>query len=112
MNIRTFINKMLILNLAMALVVITSSACLDLTASSPANDSTIPFLVVTDFHSAVNSSDEDGSLSLFADNAIVLDNEQVIDGADAGREWSRHSQQMAGLHLDLIKSETNGDTLI
>ena len=111
MNIRTCSPKVLISLLAVALIMTSSSACLDLTAFALVDRPSDPMLVVTAFHSAVNSGDEGALLNLFAADATVIDNGKLIEGMDAIRDWSKYSSQMSGLQLELVKSETNGDTL-
>ena len=61
------------------------------------------------FHSAINSDDVDAALALFADDAIVVDGESVIQGEDEIRNWVLYSQRMAGLRLRQLNSAMNGE---
>jgi limonene-1,2-epoxide hydrolase len=67
---------------------------------------------VDTFHSAINSDDVDTVLALFADDAIVVDGESVIQGKDEIRNWLLYSQRMAGLRLKKLNSAMNGEKVI
>ena len=67
---------------------------------------------VDTFHSAINSDDVDTVLALFADDAIVVDGESVIQGKDEIRNWLLYSQRMAGLRLRKLNSAMNGEKVI
>ena len=64
---------------------------------------------VDTFHFAINSGDVDTALALFADDAIVVDGELVIQGKDEIRNWVLYSQRMAGLRLRKLNSAMNGE---
>lgn len=63
------------------------------------------------FHSAINSDDVDTTLALFADDAIVVDGQSVIQGKDEIRNWVLYSQRMAGLRLRKLNSAMNGEKI-
>ena len=63
---------------------------------------------VDTFHSAINSDDVDKALALFADDAIVVDGESVLQGRDEIRNWVLYSRRMAGLRLRQLNSAMNG----
>lgn len=63
------------------------------------------------FHSAINSDDVDAALALFADDAIVVDGESVIQGKDEIRNWVLYSQRMDGLRLTKLNSAMDGETV-
>ena len=66
---------------------------------------------VDTFHSAINSDDVDTALALFADDAIVVDGQSVIQGKDEIRNWVLYSQRMAGLRLRKLNSAMNGEKI-
>ena len=66
---------------------------------------------VDTFHSAINSDDVDTALALFADDAIVVDGQSVIQGKDEIRSWVLYSQRMAGLRLRKLNSAMNGEKI-
>lgn len=66
---------------------------------------------VDTFHSAINSDDVDTALALFADDAIVVDGESVIQGRDEIRNWVLYSQRMAGLRLRQLNSAMDGEKI-
>ena len=61
------------------------------------------------FHSAINSEDVDAVLDLFAEDAIVMDGNSVIQGRDEIRNWLLYSQRMAGLRLTKLNSAMDGE---
>lgn len=63
------------------------------------------------FHSAINSNDVNTALGLFADDAIVVDGQLVIQGKDEIRNWVLYSQRMAGLRLRKLNSAMNGEKI-
>jgi hypothetical protein len=64
---------------------------------------------VNTFHSDINSDDVDTALALFADDAIVVDGESVVQGKDEIRNWVLYSQSMTGLRLRKLNSAMNGE---
>jgi hypothetical protein len=68
-----------------------------------------PLEMVNVFHSAINNDDVDAILDLFADDAVVTDDESVIEGKEQIRNWVVYSQRMAGLRLMMLHSEMHGD---
>ena len=64
---------------------------------------------VDTFHSAINSDDVDKALALFADDAIVVDGESVLQGRDEIRNWVLYSRRMDGLRLRQLNSAMNGE---
>jgi ketosteroid isomerase-like protein len=68
-----------------------------------------PLEMVDVFHPAINNDDVDAMLDLFADDAVVIDNESVIEGKEQIRNWVVYSQRMAGLRLIMLSSEMHGD---
>ena len=68
--------------------------------------------LVTTFHNAINREDVDTVLALFADNAIVTDNDSAIEGKADIRNWILNSQRMAGLRLTMLSVEMDMDELI
>lgn len=79
---------------------------------APVPIQTYPLDVVSAFHSEMKSSNVDAILALFADDATVTDNASVIQGREQIRDWVLHSQRMVGLHLSMMKSETDGDKVV
>jgi hypothetical protein len=67
---------------------------------------------VDTFHYAVNSDDVDTVLALFAENAVVVDGESVIQGRDEIRNWVLYSPRMAGLRLTKLNSAMDGEKVI
>ena len=76
--------------------------------SSQSPIQTDPLEMVDVFHSAINNADVDAMLDLFAD-AVVTDDESVIEGKEQIRNWVVYSQRMAGLRLTMLHSEMHGD---
>ena len=68
-----------------------------------------PLEMVDVFHFAINNDDVDAMLDLFADDAVVTDDESVIEGKEQIRNWVVYSQRMAGLRLTMLHSEMHGD---
>jgi len=68
-----------------------------------------PLEMVNVFHSAINNDDIDAMLDLFADEAVVTDDESVIEGKEQIRNWVVYSQRMARLRLTMLHSEMHGD---
>ena len=68
--------------------------------------------VVNDLHAAINSNNVDQVLALFTNSAIITDNKTVISKKDQIRNWVLNSDQMAGLHLKMVHSETSGEKFI
>lgn len=71
-----------------------------------------PVSLVTTFHNAINSDDVEAVLALFADDATVNDNGDVIEGQEEIRNWILCSERMAGLRLTLVHSEQNEENII
>ena len=71
-----------------------------------------PVSLVTTFHNAINSDDVEAVLALFADDATVNDNGDVIEGQEEIRNWILCSERMAGLRLTLFHSEQNEENII
>lgn len=70
------------------------------------------WVVVDDFHTAVNSNNVNDVVALFADSATINDNKYFINGRDEIRNWILHSDRMAGLHLRMFHTKTDGETII
>lgn len=68
-----------------------------------------PLELVNVFHSAINNDDVDAILDLFADHAVVTDDESVIEGKEQIRNWLLYSQPMAELRVRILHSEMHGD---
>jgi len=68
-----------------------------------------PLKMVDGFHSTINNDDVDAVLDLFADDAVVTDDEKVIEGKEQIRNWALSSQRMAGPRLMMLHSEMHGD---
>jgi hypothetical protein len=66
---------------------------------------------VDSFHSAINNEDVDTVLTLFAEDAIIVDGGAVIQGKDEIRNWVLYSQRMAGLRLTKLNSAANGENV-
>jgi len=97
------------------LAVVTSMMFVACTSSglAPAKVATVDSLSTVDaFHSAINSEDVDTVLALFAENAVVIDGESVMQGKDEIRNWVLYSQRMAGLRLTNLNSALNGEKVI
>ena len=86
------------------LVACTNSELASAEIASPDSLSTIDT-----FHSAINSEDVDAVLDLFAEDAIVVDGNSVIQGRDEIRNWLLYSQRMAGLRLTKLNSAMDGE---
>jgi len=67
---------------------------------------------VDTFHSAINSQAVDTVLALFAEDAVVIDGELVMQGKDEIRNWVLYSQRMAGLRLTNLNSAQDGENVI
>ena len=97
-----------------AFAAITSMMLVACTSSrlAPAEVAPLDSLSTVDtFHSAINGDDVDSALALFADDAIVVDGQSVIQGKDEIRNWVLYSQRMAGLRLRKLNSAVNGETI-
>jgi len=95
-----------------AFAIITSMMLVACTSSelAPAEVASLDSLSTVDsFHTAINSDDVDTALALFADDAIVVDGESVIQDKDEIRNWVLYSQRMAGLRLRQLNSAMNGE---
>ena len=95
-----------------AFTIVTSLLLVACTSSelAPADVASLDSLSTVDtFHSAINSDNVDTVLALFADDAIVVDGESVIQGKDEIRNWLLYSQRMAGLRLTKLNSAMNGE---
>ncbi len=68
--------------------------------------------IVNDFHVAINNNNVDDVLALFTDSATITDSKSLINNSDQIRNWVLHSNQMAGLHLNMFHSEMDGEKLI
>ena len=68
-----------------------------------------PLEMVDVFHSAINNDDVDAMLDLFADDAVVTDDESVSEGKEQIRNWVVYSQRMARLRLTRLHLEMLGD---
>ena len=80
---------------------------------APAKVATVDSLSTVDaFHSAINNEDVDTVLALFAEDAVVIDGESVMQGKDEIRNWVLYSQRMAGLRLTNLNSALNGEKVI
>jgi hypothetical protein len=80
--------------------------------SNQAPDQADRWDVVNDFHAAINSNNVEEVLNLFANSAAITDNKSLIVGRDQIRNWILYSDRMAGLHLRMAHSETDGETFI
>ena len=77
---------------------------------APAEVASLDSLSMVDtFHSAINSEDVDTVLALFAEDAVVIDGESVMQGKDEIRNWVLYSQRMAGLRLTNLNSALDGE---
>jgi hypothetical protein len=95
-----------------AFAIVTSILLVACTSSelASAEVATLDSLSTVDiFHSAINSDDVDTVLTLFADDAIVVDGDSVLQGKDEIRNWLLYSQRMAGLRLTKLNSAMNGE---
>ena len=95
-----------------AFTIVTSLLLVACTSSelAPVEVASLDSLSTVDtFHSAINSDNVDTVLALFADDAIVVDGESVIQGKDEIRNWLLYSQRMAGLRLTKLNSAMNGE---
>ena len=93
-----------------AFTIVTSLLLVACTSSelAPVEVASLDSLSTVDtFHSAINSDNVDTVLALFADDAIVVDGESVIQGKDEIRNWLLYSQRMAGLRLTKLNSAMN-----
>jgi hypothetical protein len=95
-----------------AFAMVTSIVLVACTSSelAPAEVASLDSLSTVDtFHSAINIEDVDTALALFADDAIVVDGESVVQGKDEIRNWVLYSQRMAGLRLRQLNSAMKGE---
>jgi len=77
--------------------------------SGPLPVKTDPVKVVNALHSAINSNDTEALLAFFTRDATVDDSGSIIQGREEIQDWLLHSQRIAGVHLEMIRSETNTD---
>lgn len=109
MNIsRNFHTRMFVLLIAASVLL---AGYTSLSSISIDTRSTNPLSIVDTFHSAVNSGNVEAISSLFAEDAVVVDNGSVIDGKSKIRTWVLYSQRMAGLHLTRLNSKINGEKI-
>ena len=97
-----------------AFAILTSMMLVACTGSemAPAEVASLASLSTVDtFHSAISSDDVDTALALFAEDAIVVDGESVIQGKDEIRNWVLYSQRMAGLRLRKLNSAMDGEKI-
>jgi SnoaL-like protein len=110
MNIRQTSSLHLFAFAIVTIIVLT--ACTG-TAPTRANAAALDTLSTVDtFHYAVNSDDVDTVLALFAENAVVVDGESVMQGRDEIRNWVLYSPRMAGLRLTKLNSAMDGEKVI
>lgn len=102
-----------VLRLQLVAFVIVSATLLAACASSElavADEVALDSLSTVDsFHSAINSEDVETVLTLFAEDAVIVDGGSVIQGKDEIRNWVLYSQRMAGLRLTKLNSAANGE---
>lgn len=97
-----------------AFAVVTSillGACLRSELASAEIASPDSLSTIDTFHSAINSEDVDAVLTLFAEDAIVVDGVSVIQGKDQIRNWLLYSQRMAGLRLTKLNAAMDGEKI-
>jgi hypothetical protein len=87
----------------------TLAACIS-SKLAPAEVTPLDSLSMVDtFHSAINSDDLDTVLTLFTDDAIVVDGQSVMQGKDEIRNWVLYSRRMVGLRLRKLNSAISGE---
>jgi hypothetical protein len=104
-----------VLRLRLVAFVIVSATLLAACASSElavADEVALDSLSTVDsFHSAINSEDVETVLTLFAEDAVIVDGGSVIQGKDEIRNWVLYSQRMDGLRLTKLNSAMDGETV-
>lgn len=79
-----------------AVTSILLGACLRSELASAEIASPDSLSTIDTFHSAINSEDVDAVLTLFAEDAIVVDGVSVIQGKDQIRNWLLYSSAWPG----------------
>jgi hypothetical protein len=95
-----------------AFAVVTSillGACISSGLASAEIASPDSLSTIDTFHFAINSDDVDTVLTLFAEDAIVVDGASVIQGKDEIRNWLLYSQRMTGLRLTKLNATRDGE---
>jgi len=107
MNIRQVPRLQLVAFAVMTSIVLVACISSELVSTEIASLDSLS--MVDTFHVAINSDDVDTVLTLFADDAIVVDGASVIQGKDEIRNWLLYSQRMAGLLLTKLNSALYGE---
>ncbi|HEX5944222.1 MAG TPA: nuclear transport factor 2 family protein [Anaerolineales bacterium] len=95
-----------------AFAVVTSillGACISSELASVEIASPDSLSTIDTFHFAINSDDVDTALTLFAEDAIIIDGASVIQGKDEIRNWLLYSQRMTGLRLTKLNAAMDGE---
>ena len=86
-----------------------NSGLADAFPSALTTEDSAPLDVVNAFHAVINSGDIDHAMTLFTDDAIVIDRGLVSEGKDQIRNWVQSSQMETGIRLEMIHSQASDE---